>query len=87
VAHVAEMYGGLPTDFNQWGLADKDGWTVAHDAARYGDLPEGFSQWDLVDGSGVRVSDLAEEQYMQWKIKLEFEQSSEQSSDQSASFL
>jgi hypothetical protein len=80
VAHVAAVYGHLPKDFDQWGLADNNGWTVAHEAAKWAHLPVNFSQWDLVDGNDVRVSDLAKEQYRQWRIKSEFEQSFEQSS-------
>ena len=45
----------LPKDFNQWELADKDGWTVAHEVAAHGYLPNDFQLWDLTDKEGRTV--------------------------------
>lgn len=50
----------LPSDFDQWALADKDGTTVAHMAALFGTLPEGFDHWDLATAGGQTVRELAE---------------------------
>ena len=52
--------GTLPADFDQWALADADGWTVAHEAARFGSLPADFDQWALADGyTGRTVAHVA----------------------------
>jgi hypothetical protein len=48
--------GTLPADFNQWGLADKYGWTIAHVAAAHGHLPEDFKQWGLTNKNGRTVA-------------------------------
>jgi hypothetical protein len=52
--------GAFPADFDQWGLADKNGWTLAHDAAAYGQLPVlgpvGFSMWDMSNNAGWTVA-------------------------------
>ena len=52
--------GTLPADFDQWELADADGWTVAHAAARFGRLPADFDQWELADASGWTVAQVAQ---------------------------
>jgi hypothetical protein len=46
----------LPDDFNDWDLANKEGWTVAHAAASEGWLPKGFNQWELADCDGWTVA-------------------------------
>jgi hypothetical protein len=46
----------LPTGFDRWELADKDGWTVAHIAAWRGHLPDNFDQWDMADKDGATVA-------------------------------
>jgi hypothetical protein len=56
VAHHAARYGTLPTGFNLWELANKDGWTVAHEAARYKNLPADFKQWSIADKDGRTVA-------------------------------
>jgi hypothetical protein len=50
------MEGTLPSDFNQWELADLSGWTVAHTAAKHGTFPASFSQWGLADKNGWTVA-------------------------------
>ena len=53
--------GGLPADFDEWGLANNRGWTVAHEAAKHGHLPEDFNQWDLGKAQGhTTVAEVAE---------------------------
>lgn len=49
----------LPPGFDQWDLADEDGWTVAHEAAQYGHLPPGFDQWGLANKDGWTVAHVA----------------------------
>jgi hypothetical protein len=77
IAHEAARYGHLPVfgpdAFNQWRLATRIGWTVAHEAASQGKLPVSFDQWDIANNEGLRVSDLASEQYIQWKIRSGFD--------------
>lgn len=51
--------GKIPSFFDKWYLADKDGWTVAHEAAAYGNLPEGFQDWELADNDGITVAYVA----------------------------
>jgi hypothetical protein len=48
--------GDLPADFDQWGLANKNGWTVAHTAALHGHLPDNFDQWELANENGWTVA-------------------------------
>jgi hypothetical protein len=47
--------GILPIDFNQWDLANWNGWTVAHVVVEHGHLPADFSQWGLIDNNGLSV--------------------------------
>jgi hypothetical protein len=72
VAHMAVRKGYLPVDFNQWDLADSDGWTVAHEAADCEHLPVNipvdFAYWGLVDHNGQTVAQLAPEVYKQWQV-------------------
>jgi hypothetical protein len=58
---------GLPPGFDQWDLADKDGWTLAHWAVMPGRLPPGFNQWRLADKKGLTVAELA----YNWDIKID----------------
>jgi hypothetical protein len=54
--------GTLPAYFNQWDLANKDGWSVAHSAAYCGNLPSHFTQWELMswnNGNSVSVAHVA----------------------------
>jgi hypothetical protein len=53
--------GMLPADFDQWQLADMQGWTVAHIAALYRHLPDNFKQWGLAsaDNDGWTVAHVA----------------------------
>jgi hypothetical protein len=51
--------GDLPADFDQWGLADENGWTVAHTAALHGHLPVGFNMWDMSNNGGWTVAHAA----------------------------
>ena len=53
---LIESREGLPTGFNEWGLANNDGWTVAHKAACYDLLPSNFTQWELADNDGWTVA-------------------------------
>jgi ankyrin repeat protein len=53
--------GNLPIDFDQWGSAKNDGWTVAHVAAGEGGLPSDFDQWDLANKLGETVAHVAAE--------------------------
>jgi hypothetical protein len=46
----------LPIDFDQWDLADDNGWTVAHCATSHGCLPVDFKQWDVADRDGWTVA-------------------------------
>jgi len=46
----------LPHDFDQWGLANKNGRTVAHFTALSGHLPADFNQWSLADRYGWTVA-------------------------------
>lgn len=48
----------LPTDFDQWDLADKYGHTVAHVAAKHGNLPTDFNQWNLKNNHNWTVRDI-----------------------------
>ena len=48
--------GTLPEGFDQWHLADEDGWTVAHVAAGWRHLPKDFNQWELADKDGWTVA-------------------------------
>jgi len=43
-------------DFKDWGLADKDGWTVAHEVVQNRCLPEDFKDWGLCDKNGITVA-------------------------------
>jgi ATP-dependent Lon protease len=61
--------GTLPPDFDQWSLADEDGWTVAHEAIKYRNLPTGFNRWDLLEKKG---SPLARGQEGQSSLKTPF---------------
>jgi hypothetical protein len=68
---VAARYGSLPvfgpSNFSQWTIANKHGWTVAleptgHEAAKFGHLPvsgQCFDQWGLVDNEGMTVAMVA----------------------------
>lgn len=58
MAHEAAADGRLPPDFNQWDLADKNGWTVAHVVAEHGILPPDFNQWSLKGKDGRTVADI-----------------------------
>ena len=58
---MAASYGQLPTDFDQWQIADKEGWTIAHEAAYFDHLPLDFDQWDLMDDHfGLTVSEVVQ---------------------------
>lgn len=46
----------IPEDFQDWGLADKDGRTVAHEAASRGTLTASFDQWSLALPNGRTVA-------------------------------
>ena len=48
--------GTLPSDFDQWGIMNNEGWTVAHAAVRNGKLPPDFDQWGIMDGEGWTVA-------------------------------
>ena len=50
--------GTLPPDFDQWGIAKADGWTVAHEAAYHGHLPPDFDRWTLATDTGITVRDV-----------------------------
>jgi hypothetical protein len=74
VAHVAAESGRLPPNFDQWTLANKDGWTVAHEAAKWGHIPRGFDMWDVGDVFGITVAKVAmrnkfltQQEYAEWK--------------------
>jgi hypothetical protein len=41
--------GSLPADFNDWTLANKNGWTVAYEATCRGHLPAEFKDWLLAE--------------------------------------
>jgi hypothetical protein len=66
--------GGLPEDFDQWTLANKDGWTVAHEAACYHRLPANFNQWGLATKEGWTVAhtvaggEYLPEDFSQWEL-------------------
>ena len=49
--------GTLPPDFDQWDLADEQGWSVAHEAAAAQHLPPDFDRWELADMDGYTVRD------------------------------
>jgi hypothetical protein len=51
--------GTLPVDFDEWSIANREGFTVAHVAAQYGHLPADFSQWELADKDGWTVAHMA----------------------------
>jgi hypothetical protein len=46
----------FPSDFDQWDLANKRGYTVAHTAAMMNSLPADFNQWALADENGWPVA-------------------------------
>lgn len=50
----------FPEGFNQWSLANKNGWTIAHlavqDKRTSKALPEDFDQWNLRDRRGWTVA-------------------------------
>jgi hypothetical protein len=76
IAHAMANRSRLPSNFNSlglWGLADDTGWTVAHTAADRGGLPGNFDRWFLADHSGIKVADIAKDQYAGWKIKMAFD--------------
>lgn len=54
-AHM-DAHRALPEGFNQWTLADPDGWSVAHVAARMGLLPDTFGDWTLATNYGDTVA-------------------------------
>ncbi len=49
----------FPKSFDQWELADENGWTVAHIAAVTNHLPEDFSLWSLASNTGWTVAHTA----------------------------
>ena len=51
--------GTLPWNFDQWDLADENGWSVAHEAAAFSNLPKDFNQWDLISKKGWTVAQIA----------------------------
>jgi hypothetical protein len=83
VAHSAASYGHLPADFDQWDLTATGNWPVWHAAAHAYALQCGLRvgpSWDAPDGSGLTVARVAmnrghltEEQYMKWRVNLEFD--------------
>jgi hypothetical protein len=48
-AHELALKDQLPADFNDWTLANKNGWIVAHVAACRGHLPADFKDWPLAE--------------------------------------
>ena len=75
VAHAAVFFNCLPKDFNQWQLADKNGWTVAHQAAALKMLPQNFNQWDLASNYNKTVAHAAADRgnlpegFNQWHLR------------------
>jgi hypothetical protein len=55
-AYALAITGNLPAKFDQWGLANSDGWTVAHAAAMNGPLPLNFDLWGLDNETGWTVA-------------------------------
>jgi hypothetical protein len=55
-AHTLLVVGKLPVEFKQWGLVNKNGWTIAHQAAFGGRLPVEFKQWDMANTNGWTVA-------------------------------
>jgi hypothetical protein len=53
LAHYAAETGLLPIGFDQWGLTDKDGYTVAEWAVRFVTLPNDFDRMDLINLRGL----------------------------------
>jgi hypothetical protein len=49
----------LPDDFDQWRVANEDGWTIAHEAAMRGCIPADFNQWELANEDGRTVAHTA----------------------------
>jgi hypothetical protein len=49
------IYGNLPIGFNQWDLADENGWTVAEGSY----LPADFDRWELANNKGWTVAHAA----------------------------
>jgi hypothetical protein len=68
------MYGGHISDFDQWTLANENGWSAAHCAATCGRLPVDFNQWDIADANGRTVGHTAAlfghlpKDYSQWEL-------------------
>jgi hypothetical protein len=53
--------GKLQSDFSQWDLSNRAGWSVAHWNAMFGPMPDDFDAWGMQDGSGITVAHRAAE--------------------------
>lgn len=52
-----KKHGYLPKGFDQWDLANNEGWALAHEVAKYPDsLPDSFKGWDWADKQGTTVA-------------------------------
>ena len=65
VDDIGELYklaskGALPDGFDQYDLADNNGWTVGHSLGLHGHLPDDFNHYDLADHNGLTVAQVAE---------------------------